>query len=123
MESAPPVRKQRVAKLRPVMEQVQKLVEVYLRRHFNTLAEHWVKVRQLLQSNMNIGLHEGMKALAVHGGELNRKHTYAAPASGSGNSMVTPILKQLRAWRRRATSLASWSAQRIGGRMWQARAG
>ena len=57
-----------------------------LRRHFNTLAEHSVKVRQLL---LNTGRHEGMKALAVQGGELYRKHTYAAPASGTWNPMVT----------------------------------
>ena len=65
MEGAPPVCKQRVATLRLELEQVQKLVEVYLRHHFSTLAEHSVKVRQLLLSNMNIGLHEGMKALTV----------------------------------------------------------
>ena len=33
---------------------------------------------ELLLSNMNIGLHQGMKALAVQRGELYRKHTYAA---------------------------------------------
>ena len=75
MEDAPAVCKQRVATLRSELEQVQKLMEVYLRPHFNTLAEHSVEVRQLLLSNMTIGLHEGMKALAVQGGELYRKHT------------------------------------------------
>ena len=97
MEGAPPVCKQRVATLRSELEQVQKLVEVYLRRHFNTLADHSVKVRQLLPSNMNIGLHEGMKALAVQGGKRYRKHTYAAPAPGTGNSMLTPTFKKMRA--------------------------
>ena len=48
MEGAPPVCKQRVATLRSELEQVQEPVEVYLRRHFNTLADHSVKVRQLL---------------------------------------------------------------------------
>ena len=57
MEGAPPVYKQRVATLSSELEQVQKLAEVYLRRHFHTLVEHSVKVRQLLLSNMNIGLH------------------------------------------------------------------
>ena len=90
MEGAPAVCKQRVATLRSELEQVQKLMEVYLRPHFNTLAEHSVEVRQLLLSNMTIGLHEGMKALAVQGGELYRKHTQAAPAPGTGSSMVTP---------------------------------
>ena len=33
---------------------------------------------ELLLSNMNFGLHQGMKALAVQQGELYRKHTYAA---------------------------------------------
>ena len=95
MEGVPLVCKQRVATLRSELEQVQKLVEVYLRRHFNTLAEHSVKVRQLLLSNMNIGLHEGMEALAVQGGELYRKHTYAATAPGTWNSMVTSTLKKI----------------------------
>ena len=36
MEGAPPVCKQRVAPLRSKLEQVQKLFEVYLRRHFNS---------------------------------------------------------------------------------------
>ena len=76
---------------------MQKLAEVYLRRHFNPLAEHSVKVRQLLLSNMNIGLHDGMKALALQAGELYRKHTYTAPAPGTRNSMVTPTIKKLRA--------------------------
>ena len=97
MEGAPPVCKQRVATLRVELEQVQKVVEVYRRRHFNTLAEDSVEVRQLLLSNLSIGLHEGMKALAVQGGELYRKYTYAAPAPGTGNSMATPTFKQLRA--------------------------
>ena len=70
MEGAPSVCKQRVVTLRSELEQVQKLVEVCLRRHVNTLAEHSVKVRQLLRSNINISLHEGLKALAVQGGEL-----------------------------------------------------
>ena len=48
-------------------------------------------------SNMNIGLHEGMKALALQGGRLYRKHIYVAPAPRTGNSIVTPTLKQLRA--------------------------
>eukprot|EP00904_Undaria_pinnatifida_P006716 jgi/Undpi1/3174/HiC_scaffold_15.g06548.m1 len=95
MEGAFPVYKQRVAAPHSELGQVQKLVEVYLRRHFSTLAEHSVKVRQLLLSNMNIGLYEGMKALAVQGGELYRKHTYAAPAPVTGNSMVTPTLRKL----------------------------
>ena len=95
MEGAFPVYKQRVAAPRSELGQVQKLVEVYLRRHFSTLAEHSVKVRQLLLSNMNIGLYEGMKALAVQGGELYRKHTYAAPAPVTGNFMVTPTLRKL----------------------------
>ena len=82
--------RQRVATLRSELEQVQRLVEVYMRRHSNTLAGHAVKVPQLLLSKMNIGLHEDMKALAVQGGELYRKHTYAAPPPGTGNSMVTP---------------------------------
>ena len=56
-----------------------------------------MKARQLLLSNTNIGLHEGMKAFAVQGGELYRKHTYAAPASGTGNSMVIPTYEKLRA--------------------------
>ena len=56
-----------------------------------------MKVRQLLLSNINIGLHEGMKMLPVQGGELYRKHTYAAPAPGTGNSMVTLTFKQLSA--------------------------
>lgn len=64
MEGAPAVCKQKFATLRSELEQAQKLVEVYI-RHFNTLAEHSAKFRQLLLSNMNIGLHEGMKALAV----------------------------------------------------------
>ena len=48
MEGAPPVCKQRFPTLRSELEQVQKLVEVYLRRHFDTLAEHSVRVQQLL---------------------------------------------------------------------------
>ena len=44
MESAPLVCKQRVATLRSELEQVKKLVGVYLRRHFNTLAGHSVNV-------------------------------------------------------------------------------
>ena len=67
MEVAPPQCKHRVATLRSELEQVQKLVEVYLRRRFNTLAEHSVNVRRLLLSNMNIGLHEGMEALCGAG--------------------------------------------------------
>ena len=82
--------------MRSELKKVQKLVEVYLRRHFNTVAERSVKVRQLLLSNMNIGLHEGVKALAVQGGELY-KHTNAAPAPGTGNSMFTPTIIKLRA--------------------------
>ena len=46
---------------------------------------------------MNIGLHEGMKALVGQGGKLYRKHTYAAPAPRTGNSMVTPAFKTLKA--------------------------
>ena len=69
VEGAPPVCKQRVATLRSELEQVQKLVDVYLRRYFHTLAGHSMKVRQLLLSNMNICLHEGMKAVAVQGCE------------------------------------------------------
>ena len=76
-------------------KKVQKLVEVYLRRYFSTLAEHSVKVRQLLLLNIKIGLHEGMKALGVQGSELYRKHTYAAPALGAGNSMVTPTFQTM----------------------------
>ena len=94
MECAPPVCKQKVVTLRSELEQVQKLVEVCLRRHFNTLPEHSMKVRQMLLSNTNIGLHEGMNALAVQGGELYGKHTYAAPAPGTRNSMVTPTLEK-----------------------------
>ena len=97
MEGAPPVCEQRVATLRSELEQVQKLVKVYLRRHFDTLAEHSVKVRQLPLSNMNIGQREGMKALAVQGGELYTKHTCVAQAPGTGNSMVIPTLEKLRA--------------------------
>ena len=67
MEGAPPECKQRVVTLRSELEQVQKLVEVYLLRHFNTLTEYSVRVRQLLLSNMNIGLHEGMDALCGAG--------------------------------------------------------
>ena len=93
MEGAPPVSKKRVATLCSELEQVHKLVEVYLRRHFNTLAENSVKVRQLLLSNMNIGLHEGMQALAVQGGELYRKHTYAAPAPEQGILWSAPPSK------------------------------
>ena len=49
MEGAPPVRKQGVDTLRSELEQVgAEMVEVYLRRHFNTPAEHSVKGRQLL---------------------------------------------------------------------------
>ena len=47
-EGVPPECKQRVATLRSKLEQVKKLVEVNRRRHFTTLAEHSVKVRQLL---------------------------------------------------------------------------
>ena len=65
MEGAPPVCKQRVATLHSELEQVQKLVEAYLRRHFNTLAEHSVKVRQLLLSNMNIDACEDMRLLVA----------------------------------------------------------
>eukprot|EP00904_Undaria_pinnatifida_P006574 jgi/Undpi1/3046/HiC_scaffold_15.g06422.m1 len=103
MEGVPLVYKQRVATLRSELEQVQKLVEVYLRRHFNTLAEHSVKVRQLLLSNMNIGLHEGMEALAVQGGRraaaqqqqqpqalpplpLQQQRTLSAAAAGAGGT-------------------------------------
>ena len=71
VEGAPPACKERVATLSSVLEP-PKLVNVYSRRQFNTLAEQSVKVRQLLLSNSNIGLHEGMKALAVHGSELYR---------------------------------------------------
>ena len=48
MEGALPACKQRVPTMRSELEQVQKLVEVYLRPHLNTLAEHSVRVRQLL---------------------------------------------------------------------------
>ena len=86
---------------------------------FQTLAEHLAEVRQLLLlSSMNIGLHEGVKALAVQGGELYRKHTYAGPALGTGHSMVTPTLTN---WGT-ATSLASRGAQRTGSRMQRPRA-
>ena len=44
IESAPPVCKHRVATLGSELEQVQKLVEVYPRRNFNTLTGHSVKV-------------------------------------------------------------------------------
>ena len=81
IKGAPPVCKQRVATLRSELEQVQELVEMYLRRHFHTRAGHSVKVRQLLLSNMIISLDEGMKALAMPGGELYGPHTlrYASP--------------------------------------------
>ena len=69
---------------------------IALRRYFNTLAEHSVKVRQLLLSNMDVFLHEGIKALAVHGGKMYMKYTYAASAPGTGNSMIASILKPLR---------------------------
>ena len=101
IEGDPPVCKQRDVTLRSELEQVKNLVEVYLRRHFITRAEHSVKVRHLLLlSKMNIDLHEGMNTLVGQGGELYRKHTYTAPAPGTGRS-----------------------GQRMAGRMQQARVG
>ena len=93
MEGAPPVCKQRVVTLRSELEQVKTLVEVNLRRYFNPMAEHSVNLRQLFLSHMIICLHEGMKALAVQGAELYRRHIYAAPTPGTGNSMAIPTFK------------------------------
>eukprot|EP00904_Undaria_pinnatifida_P010803 jgi/Undpi1/6853/HiC_scaffold_21.g09329.m1 len=57
MDGAPPVCKQRVVKLRSELEKVRKMVEVHVRRHFNTPAEHSGEgSTALLLSNMNIGL-------------------------------------------------------------------
>lgn len=54
-----------------------------------------MEIRQLLLlANMNIGLHKDMKAFAVQGRELYRKHTYVAPGSGTRNFVMIPIFKE-----------------------------
>ena len=60
-----------------------------LRRHFITLLEHSAEVRELLLTAMISGLKDGMTALATQGSVLHRKHSLAAPASGTGRPMTT----------------------------------
>ena len=51
----------------------------------------------MLVSSMNIGLHEGMKALVVQESKLYRRHTHAPPAPGTESSKANPTINKLRA--------------------------
>ena len=77
--------KNRVRTLREELEQLQKTVEVYLRRHYTTLWNHKDKVREVLLTAMNGGLKAVMIDLAKQGGVLHRTYQYAPPPSGAGN--------------------------------------
>ena len=78
------------------MEELQRMVEVYLRRHYITLSECSANVRELFPTAMNSGLKDGMTALATQGGVLHRKHPFAAPTSGTGLPMTTLSFTRLR---------------------------
>ena len=95
MEGAQAVCKNRVRTLREELE-LQKTVEVYLRRHYTTLLHHKDKVREVLLTAMNGGLKAGMIDLAKQGGVLHRKYQYAPPRSGTGISMPTLEVTRLR---------------------------
>ena len=97
MERAQAVCKNRVRALREELEQVQKTVEVYLRRHYTTTVLNYKdKVREVLLTAMNGGLKAGMIDLAKQGGVLHRKYQYAPPRSGTGISMPTLEVTRLR---------------------------
>ena len=96
MEGTQAVCKNRVRTLREELDQLQKTVEVYLRRHYTTLLSHKDKVRQVLLTAMNGGLKAGMIDLAKLGGVLHRHYQYAAPPSGTGIPMPTLDLTRVR---------------------------
>ena len=72
MEGAQAVCTNKVCALRTELEELQRTVEVYSRRHFSTLLEHSAKVRKLLLTAMSSGLKDAMTTLATQGGALHR---------------------------------------------------
>jgi len=96
MEGAQAVCRNRVRTVREELEQLQKSVEVYLRRHYKSLLDHKDKVREVLIAAMNVGLQVGMIDLAKQGGVLHRKHRYAAPPAGTGVPMAPLAFTRLR---------------------------
>ena len=56
MDEAQTVRKNRVRTLWEELEQAQKTVEVYLRRHHKTLLDHKDTIRDVLMTALNGGL-------------------------------------------------------------------
>ena len=86
----------RVRAMRTELEELQRMVKVYLRRHVSSLLAHSAKVRELFLTTINGGLKDGMTALATQGGALRRKHPFAAPAAGTGLPMTTMSFTRLR---------------------------
>ena len=78
------------------MEELQRMLEVYLRRHSSSLLAHSAKVRELLLTAMNSGLKDEMTALATQGGVLHRNNPFAAPTAGTGLPMTTMSFTRLR---------------------------
>ena len=79
MERGQAVWTNRVRAFRTELEELQRMVKVYLRRHFSLLMAHSAKVRELLVTAMNSGMKDGMTALATQGGVLHRKHQFRSP--------------------------------------------
>ena len=97
MEGAQELCKNRVHTVKEELEQMQKTVELYLRRPYNTPLDHKHKVCEVLIPDMNVGLQVGMIDLAKQGGVLRRTHQYAAPPASTGVPMATLAFTRLRA--------------------------
>ena len=96
MEGAQAVCTNRVRALRTELEEQQRMVEIYLRRHSSTLLEHSTKVSELLLTVMNSVPKDGMTAFATQGSVLHWKHPFAAPAYGTGLPMIMMSFMRLR---------------------------
>ena len=90
LERAQAVCKNRVRALREELEQVQKTVEVYLRRHYTTTVLNYKdKVREVLLTAMNGGLKAGMIDLASRGASCTGSTNTRPP----GPAQVSPCLR------------------------------
>ena len=93
MKGAQAVSKNRVLTLREEMEQLQKAVEVYLRRHYKPRLKYKGKAREVLFTATN---GSGMIDLAKQGGVPHRAYQNAPPRSGTGIPMPTLAFTRLR---------------------------
>ena len=82
--------------MRTELEELQRMVNVYLPRHFSSLVAQSVKACEPILIASNSGLMDGMTALATQGGVLHRNHPFAEPAASTGLPMTTMGFMRLR---------------------------